>query len=204
MLHKLEPLQAPGQRFHGGEVPEFQWEIGDDECDCVFQRIGDWTNPYIGRTMRVRLCCMWAEIYKDYPQFVQEIPAYFNWTTREFEHEPHEWNGEDDMPTAFWHRQLAAETGLSLPEVREKFKDIAPPKGVKRPKVVQPPAMRETMSEHEVIGRQLMEIERLQTQLNDTISVVHALKTGEITLDRIELHDAGYSVTPEDEDAKSA
>jgi hypothetical protein len=186
---------APGQRFHGGEIPEFRWEIGDDACDCVFQRIGDWTNPYLGRTMRVRLCCIWAELYKEWPQFVQEIPASWDQNERRFDIEPMEWNGEADMPLAFWHRHLASLTGMSLPEVREKYKDTAPPKGIPRPVVSHPPSQEPPMSEHEVIGRQLMLIEKLQAEVNTTVGLIHALKKGEVALDQIELHDGGFSVT---------
>ena len=29
-------------------IPGVEWEYHDDLCDCTYQRIGFWTNPYIG------------------------------------------------------------------------------------------------------------------------------------------------------------
>ena len=112
-------------------IPEEVWEWGDDLCDCTFQRIGDWTNPYIGRTMRVRLCCIWAAIYKQYPQFVQEIPAYYDRNKDAFQPKPMAWNSEDeDMPVALWHRQVAVELGVPLEKVRKLLAGQDPPKRV--------------------------------------------------------------------------
>ena len=185
--------------MHGGEVPEIRWQHGDELCGCVFQRIGDWTNPYIGRTLRVRMCCIWAELYKDYPEFVQEIPASYDWNTGLFQDEPQEWNGEEDMPESLWHRQLAVMSGMELDEVQEKFEGQLPPKGIPRPKRVE---VREPMSEHEVIGRQLMAIEDLEQQLNQTIGIIHAIKNGELDMERITLSDNGVSIEPEAEVAK--
>ena len=51
------------------------------------------------------------------------------------------------------------------------------------------------MNEHETIGRQLMQIQQLEQQANMLIGVIRALKNGEMGLDRIELHDEGFSVT---------
>ena len=56
--------------------PDVHWIHGDGLCDCLFQNIYDVNNSYLGRTMRVRLCCIWADIYKQYPQFVQVLPFY--------------------------------------------------------------------------------------------------------------------------------
>ena len=110
-------------------LPEIKWQHNDDLCDCTFQRIGEWTNPYIARTMRVRFCCVWAEILKDYPQFVEEIPAFYNYNTEEFQDEPFEWDSEDaDMPRALWYRQIQTITGKPLEEVRERFHDKEPPR----------------------------------------------------------------------------
>lgn len=95
------------------------WEHGDDLCDCTFQRIGNWYNPYLGEMLEVRLCCIWAEIYKQYPQFV-----------RIFSTDPAEWNGESDMPKALWYRQQAKVRGVPLAEVREL--GLPSPKGQPR------------------------------------------------------------------------
>ena len=92
------------------------WDVNDDLCDCDFQRIGYWNNPYIGKTLEVRMCCIWAEIYKSFPQFVRETSV-----------EPAQWNGETDMPKSLWHRQLAAELGMKVAEAREM--GLEPPQG---------------------------------------------------------------------------
>ncbi len=106
------------------QIPDIHWLYGDNLCDCVFQRIGDWTNPYLGRTLRVRLCCIWAEIYKAYPQHVQEIPAYYDENTNTYETEPRAWDSEDaDMPVALWLRQMAVQTGRSVEELRVEYAD---------------------------------------------------------------------------------
>jgi len=121
----------PGQDILGlvsSAVPEVRWTHGDDLCDCTFQRIGEWTNPYLARTLRVRFCCIWAELYKDHPAFVQEIPAYYSENTDRFETEPIEWNAEDaEMPRHLWYRQLAILHGRPLGEIRAMFETKEPP-----------------------------------------------------------------------------
>ena len=110
-------------------LPEITWKHDDDLCDCTFQRIGEWTNPYLARTMRVRFCCVWNEILKDYPQYVEEIPAFFNYNEDKFENDPWEWDSKDaDMPRAIWYRQIQTITGKSLDEIRTRFRDMEPPK----------------------------------------------------------------------------
>jgi len=111
-------------------IPGIEWVHGDDLCDCTFQRIGEWSNPYIAQTLRVRFCCIWEELFKQYPQFVQRIPAYFDGNAERFVSEPWDWNGDYDMPRALWHRHLAAKTGKVLPEIREEYRDQTPPKAV--------------------------------------------------------------------------
>lgn len=160
-------MHLPGQNILAGEMPEIQWVQGDDLCDCTFQRIGEWTNPYIGRTLRVRMCCIWAELYKEYPQFVQEIPAFYNYNEDRFETEPWMWNGEDDMPVDIWHRQLAVLRHEPLEVIREKFEGLKPPKGSK--------------SQQDDMIVQLM-------------GVVRQLKEGKVTLDQIEMTEDGFSV----------
>lgn len=104
------------------QIPEIMWIHGDDECDCTFQRIGEWANPYIGRTLRIRLCCIWAELAKQYPQFVQEIPAYYDGNTGRYVTEPAAWDSETDaMPYTLWYRQLAAQQGISIADVRANY-----------------------------------------------------------------------------------
>lgn len=78
------------------------WSHGDDLCDCTFQQLGTWTNPYIGKTMKVRMCCLWAELFKQYPEFVQ-METF----------EPAAWdNPEFDMPKHIERRQSATRKEL--------------------------------------------------------------------------------------------
>ena len=99
-----------------------EWLVGDDKCDCTFQRIGQWANPYIGKTLQVRLCCIWAEIAKEYPQFVQEFDCYLDSNRVEPVMGPQPWNSEEmDMPLDIWYRQLAVQQGRPLREVREEY-----------------------------------------------------------------------------------
>lgn len=119
-----------------GALPETIWLHDDDACDCTFQRIGLWKNPYLGETLEVRMCCIWAELYKLFPQFVRTTPAYL---TGDDEWQPgaREWDGEADMPRAIWYRQLAQMTGRTLPEIRAAYANQEAPKGKPRP-VVEP------------------------------------------------------------------
>lgn len=110
-------------------VPEDEWEHGDDLCDCDFPRHGDWSNPYTGRTQRVRICCLYAELEKLFPQFFQHIDAFYDENSKEYIAGTKDWNGEDDMPVHLWYRQLAKRTGMSLPEVRRAYAGQSPPKG---------------------------------------------------------------------------
>lgn len=107
-------------------IPDVTWILGDDLCDCTFQRIGEWTNPYIARTLRVRFCCIWTELYKQYPQFVQDIPGYYDENRHRFVTEPRAWDSEEmAMPLYLWHRQLASLTGQSVGTIRDLLKDSA-------------------------------------------------------------------------------
>ena len=103
-------------------LPDVHWLQGDDLCDCTFQRIGSWTNPYLGKTLRVRLCCIWSELYRQYPQHVQQVDAYYDENRHAWVDEPREWDStDDDMPPALWYRQIAARTGASLSAVRAEY-----------------------------------------------------------------------------------
>ena len=113
-------------------LPEMSWDVNDDACDCTFQRIGMWANPYIGETMEVRMCCIWEELYKLFPGLIRKTQAYRHgeeWV------EPWDWDGETDMPRSIWYRQLARQTGRTLPEIREAYGHLDPPKGTPRPVV---------------------------------------------------------------------
>ena len=99
------------------------WNVNDDLCDCTYQRVGYWNNPYIGETLETRLCCVWAEFEKQWPQFFRRTQI-----------EPTEWNGETDMPRSLYHRQLSKSLGVEVSEARGIATDV--PKGVKRPEPV--------------------------------------------------------------------
>lgn len=130
------PTILPGQDILGflsaTAIPEVNWQYGDDLCECTFQRIGMWTNPYIARTLKVRLCCLWAKLYAMFPECVQEIPAFMDYTDGDrYEPKPQKWNGDTDMPRHLWHRQMAVELGIPLPNVRKLLAGKKPPKAVK-------------------------------------------------------------------------
>jgi len=127
---------------------------------------------------------------------VQDIPGYFNENTGQFETEPWMWDGEDDMPDHLFMRQTAIIQGLSLDETRVKFEGVEPPKGTPRPKVVKEKVI---MSEHEVIGRQVMRIQELEKQNNALLTVIHSIKRGDLDLNRIELQDNGLTINDEEE-----
>ena len=55
------------------------------------------------------------------------------------------------------------------------------------------------MSEHEVIGRQVMRIQELEKQNNALLTVIHSIKRGELDLNRIELQDNGLTINDEEE-----
>ena len=105
-----------------GAAPDVRWIEGDGLCDCTFQRVGEWTNPYIAKTLRVRLCCIWEELYRQYPQYVQRIDAYYDSNRERYISEPREWdNPTAPMPVSYWHRHLAAKHGKTLDEIRAEY-----------------------------------------------------------------------------------
>lgn len=122
----------------GALFPEEFWNTNDDLCDCTYQRIGMWTNPYLAETLEVRMCCIWDKLYELFPGLVRVTPGFLNYNTNEWVTEPMEWNGETDMPRAIWYRQLARNEGISVADAREKYRDQQPPKGTPKP-IVEPP-----------------------------------------------------------------
>ena len=116
-----------------GSLPGVQWNHEDDLCDCTFQRVGMWKNPYMAETLEVRMCCIWAELYKQFPDFVRRIPGYFNDNTKEWETDPWEWDGEAQMSPAIWYRHLAAKENRPVGEIRAEYAAKDPPRG--RPRV---------------------------------------------------------------------
>lgn len=132
--------QASAIAIAASVLPEQMWDVNDDACDCTYQRVGFWTNPYLGETLEVRMCCIWAELYKLFPDKVRVTPAYFDYNANEWVAEPQEWNGETDMPLSIWYRQLARQQGRSVAEIREEYRhrDSERPRGVARPVEPQP------------------------------------------------------------------
>lgn len=117
------------------QIPEIRWQHGDDLCDCAFQRIGWWTNPYLGRTLEIRLCCAWkklGELLPEVGQFIREIPAYEDPNTGRYHTAPAEWDGDYDMPRYLWYRHLAAKTGKPLGQIRREYDHLTPPRAVSR------------------------------------------------------------------------
>jgi hypothetical protein len=110
-----------------GNLPTTAWETHDDLCDCTYQRIGMWTNPYLAETLEVRMCCIWADLYKQYPDYVRTVPGYWDDNAKEWVTEPMEWNGEDDMPDAIWVRHLARKYDITVQEARAL--NLPAPKG---------------------------------------------------------------------------
>ena len=123
-----------------GVIPEAFWNHEDDACDCTFQRIGMWKNPYLGETLEVRMCCIWAELYQMFPQHVRVTPAYLvndeEWDTR-----VRDWDGDSDMPRSIWYRQLARQHGITVAEARTRYAHLSPPQGTPRPVVEQEPVI---------------------------------------------------------------
>jgi hypothetical protein len=111
-------------------LPDVEWSSGDDLCDCTFQRIGMWKNPYLAETHEIRLCCVWAELGKMFPDFVRTYPGFWDDNTEQWITEPQEWDAEFEMPKAIWHRQLAKTENVTLSEAREMR--LPAPKGKPR------------------------------------------------------------------------
>lgn len=129
---KLSP--AVVEALSIGALPDVQWGNQDDLCDCTYQRIGFWTNPYLAETLEVRMCCIWAELYKQFPEYVRTIPAFFDYNAEQWVTSPQEWNGEDEMPKAVWYRHLANKQGRSVADIRAEYaeKDHLRPKRQQR------------------------------------------------------------------------
>ena len=115
-----------------GEIPEIRWEHGDDLCDCTFQRIGYWTNPYLARTTEIRICCVWKVMVEQNPEIaalVREIPAFDDYNKDRWVTEPAPWNSEDaDMPRALWHRQLSVQQNKPVEQVRKEYDHLESPR----------------------------------------------------------------------------
>jgi len=148
-----------------------QWLVGDDKCDCTFQRIGEWGNPYIGKSLQVRLCCIWAELAKEYPQFVQEVDCYWDRNRIEPVIGAQPWDSEEmDMPLDIWYRQLASEQNRPLVEIREEYRL----KQHLRPRKAKRGAGRESAQpdKHEVRHAMLSRLEKTGWRRDDAIATL--------------------------------
>lgn len=151
-----------------GFFPEEFWDCQDDACDCTYQRIGMWTNPYIGETLEVRMCCIWAELYKLFPDFVRVVPAYLDGNANEWDTQIHEWNAEFDMPKSIWYRQMARKDGISVAEARSKYRerDEERPRGTPKPKEIPRLGMAQVLAIQLLTGQ----IAELQSQIGQILS----------------------------------
>ena len=105
-----------------GTIPDIHWIHGDDLCDCTFQRIGEWTNAYLGKTLKYRFCCIWAKFAEMFPEYVQDIDASYDYNRHEWVTEPQAWDSPDsDMPLYLWYRQLAQQQKRPLSDIREEY-----------------------------------------------------------------------------------
>ena len=119
-------------------LPDAVWTNQDDKCDCVYQRIYQTRNIYLAETHEIRLCCIWAELGKQYPDFVRTTQGYWDPNNQEWITQPQEWNGETEMPKAIWYRHLARKFGRSLEDIRAEYagKDELRPKGAPIPEPI--------------------------------------------------------------------
>lgn len=146
-------------------LPEVRWEHGDDLCDHAFQRIGSFTNPYIGKTITYRWCCIWAELGKQFPDFIQETKAYYDENVKAYLPTPIKWDSaEMDMPRYLWYRQLQTETGLSLQEIRGRYYNQEPPKRVVKERTV-PEPVKLTMAQRIAVEVLAQEVANAQAKV---------------------------------------
>lgn len=155
-------------------LPEQFWDVEDDKCDCTYQRIGLWTNPYIGETLEVRMCCIWAELYKLFPNMVRVTDAFFDYNKNEWVTRQREWDGELDMPESIWFRQLAKKLGKSVDEVRQEYQGRMDekPKGVKR----KPQPLRLSLSQQLAIDSLRTKMNELQAQVGAVLNEAGAIE----------------------------
>jgi len=151
-----------------GVIPESFWDVNDDACDCTYQRIGMWTNPYLAETLEVRMCCIWKELYKLFPQHVRTTPAFKNYNTDEWVLETMAWNAEFDMPKSIWYRQLARQQGRPVDEIREAYagRDHERPRGVARPVPAAPQGPSDVEMLFTMLGAMADEISELREMVN--------------------------------------
>ena len=151
-----------------GSLPESFWDTNDDACDCTYVRIGMWTNPYLAETLEVRMCCIWKELYKLFPEHVRVTPAYLDYNSGAWVEEPQAWNGEDDMPASLWYRQLARERGQDVGTIRALYssRDEDRPRGTPRPVAGEPEGIDPVAVLFEMLDGLAQEVAMLRGMLN--------------------------------------
>jgi hypothetical protein len=99
------------------------WRLGgDDLCDCTFQLVYEATNPYIGKTQRVRVCCILEKVREMFPELVATLDGWHDVGRQELVTVPLAWDNEDmAMPPRLWYRQLATITGRPLAAIRKAY-----------------------------------------------------------------------------------
>ena len=125
------------------DLPDVQWDHEDDLCDCIYQRIGMWKNPYLATQHEIRLCCIWEKLYQLDPSAVRTIPGYWNDDVQEWQTEPRPWDGETDMPMSLWVRQIARQEGITVQEARSRcaLNLSGRPRGIPREQPVEEPSI---------------------------------------------------------------
>lgn len=126
--------EAMGVALLAGILPDMAWLHGDDQCDCTYQRIGLWSNPYLAETIEYRWCCIWKTLLERMPElrpFCRETHAFWDDNTASWVEAPLKWDvvlqaddGPDvagDMPLYLWYRQLARQTGRPLADIRREY-----------------------------------------------------------------------------------
>ena len=117
----LDALQAA---LNPELLPEKPWAIGDDKCDCTIQLVIDQKNPYLAEMQELRVCCLYRELEKLFPNVFRRTNAHWNANKGTWDLHPRDWdNPEVAMPVALWYRQLAKQTGKPLSQIREEYKD---------------------------------------------------------------------------------
>lgn len=133
MVTSTQPALSPAliEALALASLPDGVWTNQDDKCDCVYQRIYQTRNIYLAETHEIRLCCIWAELGKQWPQFVRTTPGYWEPNNKEWITQPQEWDGETEMPKSIWYRHLARKLGRSVADIRAEYtlRDDERPKG---------------------------------------------------------------------------
>lgn len=119
-------MEAIAGILKGAEKPlGSEWRPGgDDLCDCTFQLVYEATNPYIGKTQRVRVCCILAKVQEMFPEFVTLLDGWHDVGRQTLVETPLDWDNDTmAMPPRLWYRALAAKTGRPLADIRAEYSE---------------------------------------------------------------------------------